>query len=266
MALRPRSIDRGRNDVLAHQLLTKLVGQRKTLWGVPLVYTPAANNVPAKWMVDLPGIWSLPIQTFTTAREAVIAFLETRSRLHGKWLLRRTNAGWCFGNGPQKTFFIERPSRRELAQVIRTFRCYDSTPSNVRPNTLGWRTWTWDRKAKCLKSPAQGVLWHGPELIAEDWDQASVVRGTSGIHACRLPRGDWKLADRPRDMPVGLVVGLVERYGRYALGEVGWRAEWVIVRELLAPNEAVANTLRKYYPEVKVHIAHPHHWLTKEIL
>lgn len=245
------------NPELAKSLLAKLVGQKRTLYGVPLTRVPPANTVPEKWMVDQPG-WNIQ---FDTAREAVCAFLAKSSRKFGHWFLRRTKTHWHFGNQTQSTVFFERPTRKQIADAIRQFRSTDSTPSYARSNTLGWRTWIWDRKHKCLKSPSQGTLWHGPDLIADNWIQAEVVRGHGGIHACRLPRGDWKTANKPHDMPGGIVVGTLERYGKFVLGEVGWRAEMVVIRELLVPNEAVAQTLRRIYPEVVVHVAHSQHWL-----
>ena len=69
---------------------------------------------------------------------------------------------------------------------------------------------------------------------------------------------DWRQVD-PSLVPeieIGAcnVHGIVERYGRYVLGTEGWRAEWVVIRELMAPDIATALKLMRQYPEVRVHI------------
>lgn len=251
------------------RLLAKLVGRRRVLYGVPLIFMPKPGHTPSgnigSWQVEN---WSAkPFKSFKSAREAVVAFLSENSpsRRHGPWSLRRTKTHWEFGDIEKRTIFLERPTRLDLAEAIREFRRHDSKPSYAKPSTLGWRTFSWDRHNKCLKSPSQGTLWESNELIVNGWTDEGAVRGRAGIHACRLPRGDWKLADRPADMPTGICVALVERFERFVLGKEGWRAEWVIIKELLAPNPAVARTLQKLYPDVKVWIAERNHWLVKEL-
>jgi hypothetical protein len=46
----------------------------------------------------------------------------------------------------------------------------------------------------------------------------------------------------------------VERFGRYVLGTEGWRAEWVVIRELMAPDTETALALMQRYRDVKVHV------------
>lgn len=245
---------------LGTQLLAKLVGRQKTLFGVPLTSMPDGQG-GTKWFIQ--GT----TEPYSRARDAVLAYLNKYSpaRQFGQWRLMRSIHCWMLVGDTQKEIFFERPSRKQIAAAIRRFRAYDSKPSYRRPDTLGWRTWTWDRKHKCLRSGVQHTLWKTPELIVENWDTSEAVRGRAGIHACRLPKGDWKEAAKPHDMPAGLVLGLVERFGKFVLGKEGWRAEWVIIKELMAPSEAVAETLRKVYPEVVVHVAPRGHWLTKGI-
>ena len=50
------------------------------------------------------------------------------------------------------------------------------------------------------------------------------------------------------------VHGIVERFGRYVLGTEGWRAEWVVIRKLMAPNTKTALALMRKYPDVVVHV------------
>jgi hypothetical protein len=120
------------------------------------------------------------------------------------------------------------------------------------PDTVGWRGWRWD--GHLLLSPVQGTLWHDATLRAVEWADSAAVRGVAGIHARRLPI-DWLRAD-PSRTEIGRcdVHGIVERFGRYVLGTEGWRAEWVVIRELMAPDTKTALALMQRYPEVKVHI------------
>lgn len=57
------------------------------------------------------------------------------------------------------------------------------------------------------------------------------------------------------DLPT--ISGIVERFGRYVLGTEGWRAEWVIIRKLLAPNTEIGLALERAYPDVEVIYAQP---------
>jgi hypothetical protein len=81
------------------------------------------------------------------------------------------------------------------------------------------------------------------------------VRGEAGIHARRMPK-DWLHFDTQWFPEIGRcdVHGIVERFGRYVLGTEGWRAEWVVIRELMAPDTKTALALMQRYPEVRVHI------------
>ncbi len=73
---------------------------------------------------------------------------------------------------------------------------------------------------------------------------------------------DWRAADWPeighqegtKDGHRKIVTGIVERFGRYVLGDKGWRAEWCIIRELQAPDIETMVGLMEVYPEVKVHL------------
>jgi hypothetical protein len=105
-----------------------------------------------------------------------------------------------------------------------------------------------------LVSPMQRTAWHEATLHAERWSDSAAVRGEAGIHA-RLVPTDWRRAD-PRLTEIGHcdVHGIVERFGRYVLGTEGWRAEWVVVRELMAFDTKTALALMQRYPEVKVHV------------
>ena len=125
-------------------------------------------------------------------------------------------------------------------------------PSPDAPDTLGWRGWRWD--GSVLISPVQRTPWHDSALSAAVWSDSAAVRGEAGIHARRMPC-DWRRAD-PSLTEIGRcnVHGVVERFGRYVLGTEGWRAEWVVIRELQAPDVKTALALMQRYPEVRVHI------------
>lgn len=148
-------------------------------------------------------------------------------------------------------------------------------------NTLGWRAWKiadvrdvkvahhkdWLRSVRratqglfveakqqlVLQSPQQETLWEQGELRCEKWDKDEAVRGKSGIHALLAPE-NWR--DLAWEYQIGQtqITGLVERMGKFVLGEDGWRAEWVIIRELSVPTQDLADKLKLTYPEVTIHV------------
>jgi hypothetical protein len=125
-------------------------------------------------------------------------------------------------------------------------------PSPDAPDTLGWRGWKWN--GSVLISPIKGTKWHDPTLRAEVWVDSAAVSGEAGIHAARVPR-DWHRAGREfTEIGNCEIHGIVERFGRYVLGTEGWRAEWVVIRELMAPDAETALALMRKYPEVRVHV------------
>lgn len=139
-------------------------------------------------------------------------------------------------------------------------------PSAKYPNTLGWRSWVWDLTAKELRSPVQATAWNGPELRCDRWDEADVVRGVAGIHAHLVP-DDWHALPIPESPNGGrayaelhdgqlhacvAVQGIVERFGKFVLGVEGWRAEWVVIRELCAPTEEIGLSLEQSFPDVEI--------------
>jgi hypothetical protein len=121
------------------------------------------------------------------------------------------------------------------------------------PDILGWRGWNWQRGV--LMSPLRRTPWHDATLKAEQWSDEQAVRGEAGIHARRMPK-DWLRVDGRWFPEIGRcdVHGIVERFGRYVLGSEGWRSEWVVIRELMAPDTATALALMQRYLDVKVHI------------
>jgi hypothetical protein len=137
--------------------------------------------------------------------------------------------------------------QKRQAELQRT-----TAPAPGAPDTLGWRVWKWN--GDVLVSPIQRTPWHEPSLRAEQWSDSGAVRGVAGIHARRMPC-DWHRIDA-RSFPEasGDVHGVVERFGRFVLGTEGWRAEWVVIRELMAPNTKTALAMMQRYPEVKVHV------------
>lgn len=151
-------------------------------------------------------------------------------------------------------------TRKALAHAIRRHRA--ALPSRLQPDTLGWRAWQWDETAKMLRSPHYHTPWPSAGMQAISWTDKTALRGEAGIHARRLPR-DWRLSPwtRPQNSSDGpqpnegpLVTGIVERYGRYILGETGWRAEHVLIRGLVAPTMAIFTALLQRYPEVPVYL------------
>lgn len=143
-------------------------------------------------------------------------------------------------------------------------------------NTFGWRCWNWFVLDEELKSPIRSAVWHDAELRCEIWDESKVIRGNAGIHARIVPT-EWHKEFCPEgssninsfdalqtsysinDDDTCVVIqyyqidGIVERFGKYVLGTEGWRSEWVIIRELRAPNTEVGLALEKKFPGVIIH-------------
>lgn len=251
-------------------LLAKLASGKRTWMGIELEHAPRSASHSERWMV--PGERTI----YGTRHEAVREWLRQNPRSYGPYTLehRRTfyrnktyggglrTTEWILARGEQKLgAWGRRPPRATIAEFIRNDR--RRRQEIAKTSQLGWRTFHWSFSHMRLKSPAQGTIWDGPELVVQEghWSTDEAIRGHSGIHACRLPiEADWKEALRPHDMPWGPLVALCERFGKYVLGEVGWRAEWVIIREILCPTAEVARVVQMIYPEVKVHVAPEGHW------
>jgi hypothetical protein len=147
---------------------------------------------------------------------------------------------------------IFRRLRREVAEE----RAAAGRPNPNALDTLGWRAWGWDYKKKLLRSPVMTHhVWEFPELRVEHWETSDAVGGVAGIHARLLPM-NWEIANPREHLPLNpkelCVTGIVERFDRYVLGEDGWRAEWVIIRKLLAQNQQLGFELERSYPDVEV--------------
>lgn len=131
-------------------------------------------------------------------------------------------------------------------------------PDPKFPDTLGWREWIWHESSEKLRSSSQGTEWVSDTLTAHYWDEADVIRGVAGIHALLVPR-HWKVLHELGYSPIGnhryqeQVTGIVERFGKYVLGTDGWRAEQVVIRELMAPSTEIGLKLEQRYPNVIVH-------------
>lgn len=218
------------------------------------------------------GLWRLKdvggIESFKTKRECLLSYFKNYGRQYGSpkcpYVLKRgVDGGWWVlynHHSNEQARWLVRPNRKELADTLRRLRSTDSRASWKRPDTLGWRTFGWHPTKHCLMSPVQKTLWTEPEMRVENWAEAAAVRGHAGIHACRLPRGDWRKAQCPHDMPVLPIVALVERFGKFVLGKEGWRAEWVFIKEIMVPDEATGRAVRRVYPEIPVAVAHKGHW------
>ncbi len=63
----------------------------------------------------------------------------------------------------------------------------------------------------------------------------------------------WKVVSELGSNDNCRVCGIVERFGRYVLGTEGWRAEQVVIRELMAPSTEIGLKLEQSYPDVIVH-------------
>ena len=144
-----------------------------------------------------------------------------------------------------------RAERRRQEQEIEERRSL-TEPSPDAPDTLGWRGWIWD--GSVLISPTQRTAWHDITLRAEQWAKSTVLRGKPAftLAGCRATGAGPILT--VTEIGRCDVHGIVERFGRYVLGTEGWRAEWVVIRELMAPDAATALALMRKYPDVRVHV------------
>jgi hypothetical protein len=251
----------------AKALLMQLAGKPVKCLGVDLLML-SANGVTTY------GVPGHRHSFFPTKHEALKEWIKLNPRSFGHYELIHDDKGWLLrsdrniqvtGHLGAVYRWLSRPTRLDVARVIKAHRARNSKPSHVRPETLGWRTWNWNARERCLMSPSQGTLWPTPDHMVPKWDTQEVVRGKAGIHACRLPRGDWKLATPPSDMLNGRIVGLVERFGKFVLGTEGWRAEMAVIKELVVPDEATYRLIKHTYPEVIIHLAHERHW-TREVI
>jgi hypothetical protein len=167
------------------------------------------------------------------------------------WLLAQLGSGGNVATRMRRAVRKQQENaRKERRWNIATKRA--TAPSLEAPDTLGWGGWR--LKGDLLVSPVQKTPWHEVTLRAAQWSDSAAVRGMAGIHALRLPR-DWRRAD-PGATEIGGcdVHGIVERFGRYVLGSEGWRAEWVVIRELSAPDPQTALALMRRYPEAQIHV------------
>lgn len=248
-------------------LLSRLGSETVIRFGVRMLHD-SMNN---RWKLKDVG----NSEWFSSKRACLMSYFSNYGRRYGTpkspYVLKHLQAmvahtsQWRLYNpaGTEVHRWLVRPNRSELAQLLRKLRDSDPRPSFKRPDTLGWRTFGWHPTKHCLVSPVQGTLWTEPEMRVENWSESAAVRGVAGIHACRLPRGDWRTAQRPSDMPAHPILCLVERFGKFVLGTEGWRAEWVFIKEILAPDEAAARALRRVYPELPISVARADHWLRR---
>jgi hypothetical protein len=221
------------------------------------VYYPKSNvAVPAKWVLARLGGRGANVTVRMRRADPLRRIVSTRGwiervaageiRCHPSWLTDKQHARVA-----ARAADIRLRKRLHLEKLKAEWQ-RATAPAADMPDTLGWRVWNWD--GRVLVSPIQGTPWHEPSLRAEQWSDSDAVRGVAGIHARRMPC-DWRRIDA-RSFPEagGDVHGIVERFGRYVLGTEGWRAEWVVIRELMAPNTKTALAMMQRYPEVKVHV------------
>ena len=154
-------------------------------------------------------------------------------------------------------------SRRATAR--RNQSRLDVLPDPDADDTLGWKILAWD--GRYLRSPSVNVIWPEDAVLEAHRPPLPYVGGVyAGIHARRLPRGGWLIADPAKEpelkfywFPTGIyygqcrVVALVERFGRAVVGTEGWRAERVVIRAIRAPSTEIGLAIEAAYPTVQVH-------------
>jgi hypothetical protein len=216
-------------------------------------YFPKRNvKVPARWLLArLGGIGNIAVRVHRA--DPLRRLLATP-----RWVERvasgdlKCDLRWLT-NGQRARVDAIREQRRAEQQRWREAQQRAMAIDPDAPDTLGWRAWSW--QSGVLVSPLRRTQWQDGTLKAEQWSDQEALRGEAGIHARRMPK-DWVRVDARRFPEIGRcdVHGIVERFGRYVLGTEGWRAEWVVIRELMAPDTKTALALMQRYPEVKVHV------------
>lgn len=146
-----------------------------------------------------------------------------------------------------------------ILQAAKERAAIDSIASEIdpaAPDTFGWRVFRWTNGE--LRSPIRGTIWPADGILtAERWSDGDALRGAAGIHARRLPR-DWRVADPRLDeelggyTKLGIIIALVERWGRAVIGSHGWRAEHVAIRAVRAPSTDIGLAIEAAYPTVEV--------------
>jgi len=192
-------------------------------------------------------------------RDALRKFYGRAFRRVGRQQLWRRCPGRWQMDSVEPPQLIRCPTRTRVAAALRAHRA--AKPDPKAPSTLGWRAWLIAADGR-LASPHQRTIWPSETLRADDWSDAAAVRGEAGIHARQMPR-DWRRAgwsagdysEGPSAADGRLVTGVVERFGRAVIGETGWRAEQVVIRELLAPDETTFFALQWAYPGAVVYLA-----------
>ena len=154
-------------------------------------------------------------------------------------------------------------SRRATAR--RNQSRLDALPDPDADDTLGWKILAWD--GRYLRSPSVNVIWPEDAVLEAHRPPQPHAGGVyAGIHARRLPRGGWLIADPAKEpelkfywFPTGIyygqcrVVALVERFGRAVVGAEGWRAERAVIRAIRAPSTEIGLAIEAAYPTVQVH-------------
>ena len=228
-------------------------------------YFPKSNvKVPASWVLARLGGRGANVAVRVQRADPLRCLFATPGwakrvaagelRCHPSWLSKRQRARVKAHARPiRQRKYEEQQKRRAEQERLRAEQERLMSPAPGAPDTLGWRGW--NMQGDVLVSPVQRTAWHEPSLRAGQWSDSAALRGVAGIHARRLPI-DWRRVDPRRFPEIGYcqIHGIVERFGRYVLGTEGWRAEWVVIRELMARDTKTALLLMQRYPEVKVHV------------
>jgi hypothetical protein len=162
--------------------------------------------------------------------------------------------GWqSYGRGDWTVTASGSPKQRCVWRAYKKWRAWYRKQRTYGDPTLGFRVWLWN--GKHLTSPYMRTVWIEPELRCVEWKESKVVRGEAGIHAERYaPSWTWQKPYYETQGPKSEIIvrGVVERFGKYVLGTEGWRAEWVVIRKLLAPTQEIGLALERAYPDVEI--------------
>jgi hypothetical protein len=118
---------------------------------------------------------------------------------------------------------------------------------------VGLKALRWKHGA--LYSPTYGTRWDSCVLKAKYWSNQDALRGMTGIHAA------WPTVDR-RKLPTELwgylhyhdqgVIAELVGWGQCVVGDIGWRAETVMLRKIYVIDARITAQVQRAYPEVEV--------------
>jgi len=170
------------------------------------------------------------------------------------------------GGFVQAFAFNHRPTQKQVDDSLTRWNSYNRTRTYIEyPNLAegkredgmlaGVKALQWC--GTCLRSPTQRTPWQSHVMKVPHWRESDVVRGQAGIHAAWPTLEPGKLAGELyggyyNPMNEKDVIVEVVGWGRCAVGDMGWRAENVMIKKVYAQTPYQVKQIAARYPEVEV--------------